>query len=132
MRLLLIAVVTSSCGALLLAACGDGDRVARKETVSSTALVGEATAGEVVYDGTCVACHGPDAMGIPGLGKDWTTSEFIENNSDADLIAFVKQGRSATDPDNTTGVDMPAMGGNNALTEQDLADVIAYARSLQK
>ena len=85
-----------------------------------------------MYHGTCIACHGSDAVGIPGLGKDWTTNKFIKDNSDADLVASVKQGRPATDPDNTTGADMPAMGGNNALTDKDLADVIAYARSVQK
>ncbi len=39
---------------------------------------------------------------------------------------------AGTDPDNTSRVDIPAMGGNNALTDQELADIIAYARSVQK
>ena len=83
-------------------------------TAISPALVGDATAGKVVYDGTWIACHGPDAVGIPGLGNDWTTNKFIKDSSDADLVAFVKQGRTATEPDNATGADMPAMGDNNA------------------
>lgn len=131
MKLLRVAVVKSACAGLLIAACNSGVPAA-VGTTSSRALVGNATAGKVVYGDTCIACHGPDAVGIPGLGKDWTTSEFIKNNSDADLIAFIKKGRTANDPDNTTGVDMPAMGANNALTDQDIADVIAYARSLQE
>ncbi len=131
MKLLRIAIVMSTCTGLLLAACADGDSNAGG-TVSSPALVGDATAGKMVYEGTCVACHGPGAVGITGLGKDWTVSEFIRNNSDADLMTFIKQGRLATDSDNTTGVDMPAMGGNKALTDQDLADVIAYMRTVQK
>ena len=121
----------STCAGLLLAACADGDSNAG-EPVSPPALVGDATAGKMVYEGTCVACHGPGAVGITGLGKDWTVSDFIRNNSDADLMAFIKQGRLATDSDNTTGVDMPAMGGNKELTDQDLADVIAYMRTVQK
>ena len=131
MKLLRIAIVMSTCAGLLLAACADGDSNAG-EPVSPPALVGDATAGKMVYEGTCVACHGPGAVGITGLGKDWTVSEFIRNNSDADLMAFIKQGRLATDSDNTTGVDMPAMGGNKELTDQDLADVIAYMRTVQK
>ena len=121
----------STCAGLLLAACADGDSNAG-EAVSPPALVGDASAGKMVYEGTCVACHGPGAVGITGLGKDWTVSEFIRNNSDADLMAFIKQGRLTTDSDNTTGVDMPAMGGNKELTYQDLADVIAYMRTVQK
>ena len=131
MKLLRITIVMSTCAGLLLAACADGDSNAG-EPVSPPALVGDATAGKMVYEGTCVACHGPGAVGITGLGKDWTVSEFIRNNSDADLMAFIKQGRLATDSDNTTGVDMPAMGGNKELTDQDLADVIAYMRTVQK
>jgi mono/diheme cytochrome c family protein len=131
MKLLRITIVMSTCAGLLLAACADGDSNAG-EPVSPPALVGDATAGKMVYEGTCVACHGPGAVGITGLGKDWTVSDFIRNNSDADLMAFIKQGRLTTDSDNTTGVDMPAMGGNNALTDKDLADVIAYMRTVQK
>jgi disulfide bond formation protein DsbB len=131
MKLLRITIVMSTCAGLLLAACADGDSNAG-EPVSPPALVGDATAGKMVYEGTCVACHGPGAVGITGLGKDWTVSDFIRNNSDADLMAFIKQGRLATDSDNTTGVDMPAMGGNKELTDQDLADVIAYMRTVQK
>ena len=131
MKLLRITIVMSTCAGLLLAACADGDSNAG-EPVSPPALVGDASAGKMVYEGTCVACHGPGAVGITGLGKDWTVSDFIRNNSDADLMAFIKQGRLTTDSDNTTGVDMPAMGGNNALTDKDLADVIAYMRTVQK
>ena len=131
MKLPRIAIVMSTCAGLLLAACADGDSNAGG-TVSSPALVGDAAAGKVAYEVTCIACHGPDAVGITGLGKDWTVSDFIRDSSDADLMAFIKQGRLASHPDNTTGVDMPAMGGNNELTDQDLADVIAYMRTVQK
>ena len=131
MKELRIGAVILACAGLLLAACGGGGTDA-EEASSAPALVGDATAGKVAYEVTCIACHGPDAVGITGLGKDWTVSEFIRNSSDADLMAFIKQGRLAADPDNTTGVDMPAMGGNNELTDQDLADVIAYMRTVQK
>ena len=131
MKELRIGAMILACAGLLLAACGGGGANAGG-AASALALVGDATAGKVAYEVTCIACHGPDAVGITGLGKDWTVSEFIRNSSDADLMAFIKQGRLAADPDNTTGVDMPAMGGNNELTDQDVVDVIAYMRTVQK
>ena len=71
----------------------------------------------------CSACHGPDGRGLPGLGKDMVTSEFIDTLSDEELLAFLIVGRPAWDPTNTTGVDMPPRGGNPALTDDDLRAV---------
>ena len=81
---------------------------------------------------TCAGCHGPEAKGIEGLGKDMTTSVFIKGQTDEQLLAFVKVGRPASDPANTVGVDMPPKGGNPAMTDQQIMDVIAYIRSLQQ
>lgn len=115
---------------LALAACGGGAGPAA--TSAPAGPVGDASKGAEKFAGTCAACHGPDATGITGLGKDLTTSEFVKGKSDADLLAFVKVGRPSSDPANTTGVDMPPKGGNAVLTDQDLADIIAYIRTLEK
>jgi disulfide bond formation protein DsbB len=80
----------------------------------------------------CIACHGPGGVGVEGLGKPFTTSEFVRSQTDAELLAFVKVGRPIGHPDNTTGVDMPPKGGNPALTDEDLLDIIAYIRTLQE
>ena len=40
--------------------------------------------------------------------------------------------RGPADPLNTTGVGMPSKGGNPALTDEDLYDIVAYIRTLQK
>jgi disulfide bond formation protein DsbB len=127
---------------LALAACG-GSGQKPADTSSSAPKVsaegqkyanlkGDATKGKDKFIGTCSACHGPDAKGVTGLGKDLTTSAFTRGLSDADFIAFVVKGRPASDPANTTKVDMLPKGGNPALTDQDLADIVAYARTLQK
>jgi disulfide bond formation protein DsbB len=79
-----------------------------------------------------VACHGPDAKGIQGLGKDLTASEFVQTKTNMEMVAFLQTGRPASDPLNTTGVDMPPRGGNPAFTDQDLADIVAYLRSIQQ
>jgi len=47
------------------------------------------------------------------------------------LILFIAVGRSTTDPDNVTGIAMPPKGGNSSLTDQDLADIVDYLRTLQ-
>jgi disulfide bond formation protein DsbB len=113
--------------ALSLAACGGGGQSGG----DTPAPAGDAANGQTLFTGTCSSCHGPDATGIAGLGKDLTTSTFVAERSDAEMIEFLKTGRPA-DPLNTTGVDMPPRGGNPALTDDDLVDIVAYLRSIHK
>ncbi len=86
--------------------------------------------GKALFSVTCPACHGLDAKGLPGLGKDMTTSEFIASRSDAELVEFIKRGRAFNDPLNTTGVPMPPMGANPALSDADLLAIVEFIRSL--
>jgi disulfide bond formation protein DsbB len=123
---------------LALAACGGGAatpapaKATEAPKPADTTMKGDAVAGKKLYDTACVACHGPDAVGVQGLGKSWVTSTFIKSETDAQILDFVKKGRPASDPANTTGVDMPAKGGNPALTDQDLTNIIAYMRTVNK
>ena len=89
------------------------------------------TQGEQLFVSACSACHGVDARGIQGLGKDLVDSEFVTTTDDDALVDFVTMGRPIWDPANTTGVDMPPKGGNPALTEDDLYAIVAYLRTLQ-
>ena len=113
---------------LVLAACGGGGATTTSQKPAAPA--GDAVKGKVVFEGTCVSCHGPDAKGLPGLGKDLTTSKFVAEQTDKQLIDFIKKGRPASDPANTNKVDMPPKGGNPALTETDLTNLIAFVRSI--
>ncbi|HBY97482.1 MAG: cytochrome c [Ardenticatenaceae bacterium] len=127
-----------------LAACGPTPATRSTDTGSSQAApapaattapatsMGDATKGKELFAGTCAACHGPDGKGIQGLGKDLTASDFVASQSDEQLLAFVKVGRRPTDPANTTGVDMPPKGGNPALSDEELQDIIAYIRTIHK
>lgn len=126
----------------LLAACGGGGgeepapaqpaaQPAAQEPAAKPVAMGDPVKGKEAF-ATCAGCHGPEGKGIEGLGKDFTTSEFVKGQTDEQLLAFIKVGRPASDPLNTTGVDMPPKGGNPALTDEQLLDVIAYVRSLQK
>jgi mono/diheme cytochrome c family protein len=106
---------------VLAAACGGGAPKASPEQIA---------AGEKVFMTTCATCHGKDAHGLPKLGKDLHSNQFIHEKTDQELIDYVKVGRLATDPLNTTGVAMPPKGGNPALSETDIANVVAYLRTL--
>lgn len=87
-------------------------------------------AGQNTFIGTCSACHGMDARGVQNLGKDLVHSEFVNSLSDEELVQFIATGRPIFDPANTTGIDMPARGGNPTITDQQLLEVVQYLRSL--
>lgn len=85
--------------------------------------------GEKLFVGTCSACHGTDAKGLPNLGKDLTNSSFIQEKTDEELVAYTNAGRAVDDPLNTTGIAMPPKGGNPALTDAQILDIVAYIRT---
>ncbi len=87
--------------------------------------------GNKLFHTTCIACHGQGGVGIQGNGKSLVNNEFIQSLDDDALLEFVKRGRAPGDPRNTTGIQMPPKGGNPAMTEDDILDVIAYLRTLQ-
>ena len=96
-------------------------------------MTGDAGRGQkAVYDQICQACHGPEGKGVTGLGKDLTTSTFVAGLDDAGLVEFIKKGRDASDPLNTTGIAMPPKAGNPALTDQDLYNVVAFVRTIHQ
>lgn len=130
---------------LTLTACGGGSARQREPEQSSAAAnqteaeeaaapahAGDATVGKEKFTATCSACHGPAGEGVTGLGKDMTASEFIAGKTDDELIAFIKVGRDPSDPLNTTGVAMPPKGGNPALSDEDLEDIVAFIRTIHE
>ncbi len=105
---------------------------AQTEQTPAQTSKGDAAAGQTAFASTCSACHGPGGEGIQGLGKDLTTSEFVAGQTDDQLVGFIKVGRGPTDPGNTTGIAMPPKGGNPALSDDDLYNIVAYIRSIHK
>lgn len=88
--------------------------------------------GKALFGRTCAGCHGATGSGLPNMGSNLVTSKFARSKTDAQLAAFIKVGRSATDPQNTMHVPMPAKGGNPSLTDKDLEAVAAYVHWLEK
>jgi len=107
-----------------LAACGGSTSSA---AAPSTALVRDPAAGEKIFASACATCHGQEGQGVAGLSQDMTQSQLIASATDQELVEFIKAG----------GVpgEAPVMlpkGGLPTLTDQNLADIVAYIRTLQK
>jgi len=127
--------------AVMLAACGGGEPEPTATPAPAAAApvqevaagpVGDVANGGKIFATACVACHGPEGKGVTGLGKDLTTSEWVGEQTDVQLVEFIKVGRDATHPLNTTGVAMPPKGGNPAMSEQEIADIVAFVRSIHQ
>ena len=125
---------------LILTACGtinEGDSVSSSANIEAapaqpTYDVATLERGESLFGIFCTACHGPDAKGLPGLGLNLTTSEFVKTSDDAELIKFVIQGRAVDHPDNTTGKAMPPRGGFPSMGDAQITSIIAYIRTLEE
>jgi len=80
------------------------------------------SAGKSVYQGTCIACHGPDGKGVlPGV-PDFTAPNSPLNQTDEVLIKHITEGFQAPD----SPMAMPAKGGNPSLTDAQISEVLAY------
>lgn len=105
---------------------------AAQPVAAAGVAAGDSANGQKIYSQLCIACHGPEGKGVQGLGKDLTTSPWVAEQTDEQLIEFIKKGRDPGDPLNTTGVAMPPRGGNPALKDQEIADVVAFVRSIHQ
>jgi mono/diheme cytochrome c family protein len=117
--------------ALVMSACGGKDKT---KTGSAVTLTGDAVAGRVVFIASCVSCHGPEgAGGVPNAGsKDTTIPELkpIDEGfaSVASMDKVIEHG--ALPEGDSVEKKMPAFGDTGALTPQQIANVIAYVRSI--
>ena len=74
--------------------------------------------------GTCFACHGQDAKGVPNLGANLTDEEWVKGDGDyEDILKAIMEGTQSE-----TGAVMPPRGG--ALTDVQVKAVAAYVWSL--
>lgn len=86
---------------------------------------GNPQAGKAVFEKTCKTCHGADAHGNAAIAKMMKVtmrgldSQDVQAKSDAELKKDIVEG---------TGKMKPIKG----LSDSQIADVIAYVRSLGK
>jgi mono/diheme cytochrome c family protein len=89
------------------------------------AVVAQA-ASSAQFEQNCVACHGADARGVEGLGVSLVDSAFVAKNTEAQLAAFLKQGRMPDDPASLTHRPMPSFSW---VPEADLQAIAAYLKN---
>jgi putative membrane-bound dehydrogenase-like protein len=102
--------------------------VAAPPSAPTNAKIGE---GRNIFMSSCAACHGADGRGLPKLGKALAGNPFVTTQTEDELVAFIRRGRSTHESGNTTGIDMPASGGLPMLTDGQLKSVITFVRGLQ-
>jgi len=81
---------------------------------------GDPVVGETLYQETCSGCHGSEGQG--GVGKKMQPSEFVQESTNAEVFAFTLEGRDGTAMQGYSGI----------LTEEQLADIIAFLRIWQE
>lgn len=82
--------------------------------------IGDAAKGAAVYKDACVGCHGSDGQG--GVGRRLKPNTFIQTSTNAEVLTLTLTGRANT--------AMRSFAGR--LTEEQLADVIAFLRTWQQ
>jgi mono/diheme cytochrome c family protein len=132
-----------------LAACGSAAPTAEPARPSNPGgpgeavnLTGNASAGQQVFQTNCVECHGDQGKGgVSNPGSDDGTVPTL-NPIDPTLVSsnaktfatnldlFLQHG--STPEGSGPEKSMPAWGDDNKLTQQQIADVIAYVISLNK
>jgi mono/diheme cytochrome c family protein len=90
--------------------------------------------GAVVFKSICQTCHGIDGNGIRSLAPPLNKSDWVLGSKDR-LIPLVLYG--LTGPIQVSGTmyqapeingDMPGLGNNTDLTDEDIAQVLSYIR----
>jgi len=107
-----------------------GDRSASSRQAAEYTRAADAAFGQMLFASNCTACHGPRGHGMPRQGPSLRDSKFVAEHTDAQLVAFLRQGRTPADPASLMGMLMPPRGGNRALDDAGLADVVAFVREL--
>lgn len=80
--------------------------------------------GEKIYTQTCIACHGADGKGtLPGA-PDFTATNGPLSKSDDVLLTNIINGFQSPG----SVMAMPAKGGNAALSNADINNVLQYLR----
>lgn len=88
--------------------------------------------GKQFFNQSCANCHGINGQGVPNLGADLQTSKLVATSPDSRLVSLIEDGVPANAPINRSHIPMPPKGANASLTTQDIHEIVAYIRQLQK
>lgn len=84
--------------------------------------------GHMLFGDNCAACHGTRAQGGPGFPNLTTSSWLWGGNPDA-IAETIRAGINSAHPDSRIS-QMPAFGRDQMIPRDDVANVVAYVRSL--
>lgn len=103
-----------------------GAALAASLLIANSAYADDAVSkGAEVFEGTCIACHGESGKGeIPGV-PDFTSPKGPLTQTDEVLLEHIMEGFESPN----SIMEMPALGGNEDLTEEDIKHVLAYLRA---
>ncbi|CAN5860970.1 hypothetical protein BH24ACT15_BH24ACT15_00590 [soil metagenome] len=120
MRFVLLSLLLAA----LLAACGSDDQ----EPLANPVLdgTGDVAAGEELFAANCAECHGPGANGT-AQGPSFMNDIYVPSHH-ADG-AFLLAVRNGVQPHHWDFGAMPARPG---LSDQDVADIVAWVRAQQR
>ncbi|GIV83217.1 MAG: hypothetical protein KatS3mg052_0224 [Candidatus Roseilinea sp.] len=94
--------------------------------VPSSSANASREAAAALYAQACAGCHGP-----AGAGMQLIRAEYLRQRSDLEVIALIRAGRSATDPENFSGAAMPANGGQIGISDEQLVALVRYLREMR-
>ena len=110
---------------------GRGDVAPAARASGDQRVSGDADFGQMLFAQNCTACHGPRGNGLPRQGVNLRQSKFVAEQSDGELMAFLRRGRAPADAMSQMGMLMPPRGGNRALDDAALQDIVAFMREVQ-
>ncbi|PKM09399.1 MAG: cytochrome c, class I [Gammaproteobacteria bacterium HGW-Gammaproteobacteria-4] len=99
---------------------------AKASSIVATAVAGSGAEPAVLFNQTCIACHGANGKGaLPGV-PDFTSAQGpLARKTDAQLAASILNGLQTPG----AAMAMPAQGGNPAVSETDAAALVRYLRA---
>lgn len=102
-----------------------GDSSVAIETLTSLQEqwpIGDPMNGATLYETNCAVCHGDNGQGGgDGVFPALYPNQFVQENTNAELVKFIQEGREGT-----------AMAGfEGRLNEDEIADIVAHLRTWQ-
>jgi nitrite reductase (NO-forming) len=82
--------------------------------------------GKSVYTQTCIACHQPTGVGIPGAFPPLAKSDYLNKDVNRAIKTVIK---GLNGPITVNGKKFSSAMPPQALTDQQIADVLTYVFS---
>lgn len=93
------------------------------KVLASASVHGDSQNGQVLFQGMCASCHGPNAEGA--LGPQLANPVFLDTVRDETLIEWISFGRPGTQ----MRPNLRGQQGNSDLTSSQIQDIVTYLRS---